>query len=55
MEDAEILKFDLESELYNRYTDIAYEEISVQLNINLEDALRRVATKLLERKMSFLA
>ena len=29
MEDAEYLQFDLEKELYNRYPDIAYEEISV--------------------------
>ena len=55
MEDAEYLQFDLESELSIRYPDIAYEEISVQLNINIQDALRRVATKLIERKVSFLA
>ena len=35
LEEQDFFEFDLEKELAKRYPDIAYEEVSVEMNINL--------------------
>ena len=45
----------MEAELVKHYPDIAYEEVSVESNINFQDALLRVAGKLCQRKASYIA
>ena len=47
LEEQDFLEFDLEKELAKRYPDIAYEEVSVECNINFKDALHRIAIMLL--------
>ena len=47
LEEQDFLEFDLEKELAKRHPDIAYEEVSVEMNINFKEALHRIAIKLL--------
>ena len=55
LEENDQLPFDLEAYLDDNHPDIMYEEVSVLCNINLQDAMRGITRRLLQRKKSFVS
>ena len=55
LEEQDQLEFDLESHLLQNHPDVMYDEVSVLCNINLQEAMRNIARRLLQRKKSFMA